>query len=41
MEVWLYNIMEVRMAQQIDLLKNTSFEGKMDSLIEAILKGEN
>ena len=29
------------MAQQIDLLKNTSFEGKMDSLIEAILKGEN
>ena len=29
------------MAQQIDLLKNTSFEGKMDSLIAAILKGEN
>ena len=29
------------MAQQIDLLKNTSFEGKMDSLIEAILKGAN
>lgn len=29
------------MAQQIDLLKNTSFEDKMDSLIEAILKGEN
>lgn len=29
------------MAQQIDLLKNTSFEGKMDSLIEAVLKGEN
>ena len=29
------------MAQQIDLLKNTSFEDKMDSLIEAVLKGEN
>lgn len=29
------------MAQQIDLLKNTSFEGKMDLLIAAILKGEN
>ena len=29
------------MAQTIDLLKNTSFENKMDALIEAILKGEN
>lgn len=29
------------MYQTIDLLKNTSFEAKMDSLIEAILKGEN
>lgn len=29
------------MAQTIDLLKNTSFEDKMDLLIEAILKGEN
>lgn len=29
------------MAQQIDLLKNTSFESKMDGLIEAILKGQN
>nr|DAN14824.1 MAG TPA: structural protein [Caudoviricetes sp.] len=29
------------MAQIIDLLKNTSFEDKMDLLIKAILKGEN
>ena len=29
------------MAQTIDLLKNTSFESKMDGLIEAILKGQN
>lgn len=29
------------MAQTIDLLKNSSFETKMDALVEAILKGEN
>lgn len=29
------------MAQEIDLLKNSSFEGKMDLLIEAIIRGEN